>query len=151
MSGLTLAYKTAKRVKALRKIDRPLEDHLQDIYELLREKEIALESVRQEVEALRLACPLLLDECDTPRTSGAGLEQEQESNVVVQRSDDRAASLALIHARLVAASSPRLTKESEKSVLLKFTQAALGASRTLLKRVRDSRLLQPEFQRKTAA
>lgn len=122
---------------------------MRDIYELLREKEIALARVRQEVEALRLACPLLLDETDMPNTSSAGMEREEESDVIVQPSDERADSLAWIRARLVAAQPPRVAKQGEKSVVLKFKRVALGASRTLLKRVRDSRLLQPEFQRKS--
>lgn len=112
---------------------------MQDIYEVLRAKEAELQRVRQEVEALRLACPLLLDEPDSmPLT-----------NVDVWSSDEGADSLALIRAQLVAQQSG-FTNTSEKSVLLKFRQVARDASRSLLKRVRDSRLLETEFHRKTA-
>lgn len=111
---------------------------MQDIYEVLKEKEAELVRVRQEVEILRLACPLLLDEWD------------EKSNVVVRTSsDESAASLELIRAQLNA-QHPDGLKEGEKSVLLKFRQVALDASRSLLKRVREGHLLDPEFQRKTA-
>jgi hypothetical protein len=111
-----------------------LEDHLQDIYEILKEKEAELLRVRHQVEVLRLACPLLLE------------EWEGEGNVDVTASDESAASLAMIRAQLVA---PQLVvkKASEKSVLLKFRQVALDASRSLLKRVREGHLLDPEFQK----
>ena len=117
--------------------DRPLEDHLQDVHEVLKEKEAELQRVRHEVEVLRLACPLLLD------------EWEGEGNVVVTASDESASSLDMIRAQLVAR-QPGVTKTSGKSVLLKFRQVALDASRSLLKRVRDGHLLDPEFQRETA-
>ena len=109
---------------------------MQDIYEVLKEKEAELLRVRRQVEVLRLACPLLLDE-------------EGQGNVVVTASDEGAASLAMIRAQLVAQQSV-VKKASEKNVLLKFRQVALDASRSLLKRVREGHLLDPEFQRKTA-
>jgi hypothetical protein len=110
---------------------------LEDIYEVLKEKEAELLRVRHEVEVLRLACPLLLD------------EWEGEGNVVVTASDESAATLAMIRAQLVGQQSG-VKKASEKSGLLKFRQVALDASRSLLKRVRDGHLLDPEFQRETA-
>ena len=110
---------------------------IQDIYEVLKEKETELQRVRHEVEVLRLACPLLLD------------ESEHESNVVVRTSDEDDATLELISTQLLA-QQLGATKESEKNVLLKFRQVALDASRSLLKRVREGHLLDPEFQRKTA-
>jgi len=146
MAGSTLAI-NSQPMRALRKNDRPLEDHLQDIYDVLREKEIALERVRQEVEMLRLACPLLLDENDS-RTPVLGM-QPQESNVVARPSDEVAGPLEPIRIQLAAVPAREATDESEKSALLRFREAALGASRKLLKRVRGSRLLESEFQQKT--
>jgi hypothetical protein len=124
-----------------------LEDHLQDIYDVLREKEVALARVRQEVEMLRLACPLLLDEGDSS-TLVAGM-QPRERNVVARRSDEVADPLEPIRIQLAAVPAREAIGENEKSALLKFREAALGASRKLLKRVRDSRLLESEFQQKT--
>ena len=120
---------------------------MQDIYDVLREKEVALARVRQEVEMLRLACPLLLDEGDSS-TLVAGM-QPRESNVVARRSDEVADPLEPIRIQLAAVSAREAIGENEKSALLKFREAALGASRKLLKRVRDSRLLESEFQQKT--
>jgi hypothetical protein len=136
-------------VKALRKKDRPLEDHLQNIFEVLREKEMELERVRQEVETLRLACPLLLDESDS-RTFVVSMQQE-EGNITVRPADEVATSSEPIRIQLVAAPKPDAINEKdvEKSVLLKVRHAALGVSHKVLKRVRDSRLLASEFQRKT--
>lgn len=132
-----------------------LEDHLRDIYEVLKEKEIALARVRREVEALRLVCTLLCDEGDsTPITLKSAIKLREKREVVRRvdgRADERAAALAQIRARFVDAQPQTVqTKiESERGVLLQFREIALGASRTLLKRVRNSRLLEPEFQRKT--
>ena len=120
---------------------------MQDIYDVLREKEVALARVRQEVEMLRLACPLLLDEGDSS-TLVAGM-QPRERNVVARRSDEVADPLEPIRIQLAAVPAREAIGENEKSALLKFREAALGASRKLLKRVRDSRLLESEFQQKT--
>ena len=134
-------------MRALRKNDRPLEDLLRDIYEVLKEKQIALERISQEVEALRLACPLLLDEGDSG-TLVVGMQQ-QESNKSARTSNEVAASLEAIRIQLVAALPPDVAPQIQKSVLLKFRETALGVSHKLLKRVRHSRLLESEFQRKT--
>ncbi len=123
---------------------------MRDIYEVLKEKEDALKRVRREVETLRSAWPLLLDEDDSTRkTVSPGMERKE--NVVTSSADETAALIAQIRARFVAAPAPRITdiKESQKSLLLQFRQRALDASHTLLRRVRDSRLLEGEFQRKT--
>lgn len=128
---------------------------MRDIYEVLKEKEIALARVRREVEALRLVCTLLCDEGDsTPITLKSAIKLREKREVVRRvdgRADERAAALAQIRARFVDAQPQTVqTKiESERGVLLQFREIALGASRTLLKRVRNSRLLEPEFQRKT--
>ena len=110
---------------------------MQDICEVLKEKEAELQRVRHEVEVLRLACPLLLD------------EREHESHVVVRTSDEGDAHLEVIRTQLLA-QQPGATKENEKNGLFKFRQVALDASRSLLKRIREGHLLDPEFQRKTA-
>jgi len=120
---------------------------LRDIYEVLKEKEIEFERISQEVEALRLACPLLVDEGDS-RTLVVGMQQ-QETNISARTSNEAAASLEAIRIQLVAALPARVTPPIEKRVLLKFREAALSATYKLLKRVRDSRLLESEFQQKT--
>ena len=124
-----------------------MEDHLRDVYEVLKEKQIALQRLTQEVEALRLACPLLLDEGDSV-TPVVGMQQ-QESNRSAQTSNEVAASLEAIRIQLVAALPADVAPQIQKSVLLKFRETALGVSHKLLKRVRDSRLLESEFQRKS--
>lgn len=123
---------------------------MQDIYEVLREKEAAIEQVRREIEILRLACPLLADEADSAAMIlSTGMELGEENNAAVRPSDESAA--ASIPIRIVAAPSSGVWNQPEKSVLLKLKEVALSTSRSLLKRVRETHLMDPEFQRKTAA
>jgi hypothetical protein len=144
------ANQIAPRLKPPKKLKFPPEDHLQDIYEVLREKETAIEQVRREIEILRLACPLLADEADSAAMIlSTGMESAEDSNTAVPHSDESAAPSIPI--RIVAAPASSVANQAEKSVLLKFKEVALSASRSLLKRVRDTHLMDPEFQRKTAA
>ena len=41
---------------------------MKDVYEILRQKEIAIERIRKEITALRFVVPLLADEGDSRRT-----------------------------------------------------------------------------------
>ena len=41
---------------------------MKDFYEILRQKEIAIELVRKEIAALKFVVPLLVDDGDTRRT-----------------------------------------------------------------------------------
>jgi hypothetical protein len=59
---------------------------MRDVYEVLREKEIALRRLRQEVAALRFAASLLADD-DTPRavTAQRDVEEVEEDNLHSKR------------------------------------------------------------------
>jgi len=66
----------------------PKESTMRDVYELLREKESAVQRVAREIEILRLAAPLLTDDVDTglaPAAASTGKElaraQELHSRV----------------------------------------------------------------------
>ena len=41
---------------------------MKDVYEMLRQKEVAIERVRKEIAALRFVAPLLTDDGDPRRT-----------------------------------------------------------------------------------
>ena len=41
---------------------------MKDVYELLRQKEVAIERIRREIAALQVVAPLLADDGDTRRT-----------------------------------------------------------------------------------
>ena len=124
-----------------------LEDNLLDVYEVMREKEIAIAQIRREVEALRLVCQMLEKEGDsipsTLETSPELKDEHRENSDVVAPDSERQAVLASIRARLADAEPTDPPKES-RSVVVQFRDAALGASRALLKRVPNSRL----FERK---
>ena len=112
---------------------------MQAVDAVLREKEIAIERIRQEVEALRLVCHLLDDEDQsTPNTDelDVALDEKDEENALT---DKRKESLAEIRERFLYPAGSEIKSASGRNVLLQFRQAALGASRTFVKRVRDSR------------
>jgi hypothetical protein len=118
------------------------------VYEVLREKEIAIERVRREIEALRSVCHLLCDEGDsTSDAFESGVERKEKSDVL-RPANERGDAVARIRARLVDTRPKSVKKGSGSSVLLQFRQVALGASRTFLRRVLDSPLLEHEPQRK---
>jgi len=136
-----------------------LENKVPHVYEVLKEKESAIEQLRQEIKALRLVCQILHDEGDSdPRTfeSGIkppdiepeGIERIQKADVV-RPADEREASLARIRARLDDARGKNAHTGGGRSALLRFRQAALGASRAFLKRILDSRSPEREPQQKT--
>jgi hypothetical protein len=50
---------------------------MRDLYEVLRAKEILIEQLRQEVEALRLVAPLLNDDGDTGSLAAAPTHQTE--------------------------------------------------------------------------
>jgi hypothetical protein len=125
-----------------RKIKRPLEDKLLDVYEVLREKEVAITGIRQEIDALRLVCQMLEDgDHPIPNTSEASTKGADEQTSVVSPVSERQAILAGIRARLEDAKPNDLPKKS-CGVLVQFTHSALGASRALFKRVSHNRLLE---------
>jgi len=41
---------------------------MKDVYEILRQKEVAIERIRKEIAALKFVVPLLSDDGDTRRT-----------------------------------------------------------------------------------
>ena len=121
---------------------------MRDVYEVLREKEIAIDRARREIEALRSVCHLLCDEGDsTSRAFESGVEPKEESDVL-RLAKEKEEALARIRARLVDTRPKSIKKGNGSRVLLQFRQVALGASRTFLKRVLDSPLLEHEPQRK---
>lgn len=123
--------------------------NLRDVYEVLKEKEIAIKRVRREIEALSLVCHLLHLEGDsTADAVESGVEQEEKS-YALRLAGEREEALARIRARLMDPQPKSIKKRSGKSVLLQFRRIALGASSTFLTRVVDSRLLEHEPQRKT--
>ena len=112
---------------------------MQAVDAVLRDKEIAIERIRQEIEALRLVCHLLDDEDQaTPNTdeSDLALDEKVEENALT---DKRKESLAQIRERFLYPTESEIKPGSGRNVLLQFRQAALGASRTFVKRVRDGR------------
>lgn len=125
---------------------------MRDVYAVLREKELAIQRVRREIEALRTVCQLLAgEEKDLGRNSIRITESSREPEEkagVVSLADEKKAALEQIQARFLYAGQREIRKENG-SVLLQFRQSALGASQTFLKRVRDSRLWQRETQRNT--
>ena len=89
---------------------------MRDIYEVLREKEDAIERVRREVNALRSVTPLLVDKMaarlnvSAPPAAGGEVRSEMVSQVVDALStaapllaDETDAVLAKLRARLVEA------------------------------------------------
>jgi len=124
---------------------------MQDVYAVLKQKEIAIERVHREIEALRLVCRMMESEQRSRVgsiriTLQSSTEREEESHLV-PATEGRKAALEQIRARLVEGGSKEINKENGRSVLLQFRQAAVNASHTLLKRVRDSRLWERDPQR----
>lgn len=121
---------------------------MQDVYEVLREKEIAIERVRREIEALRLALPLLNDEGDsTTNTLESGISEEKAE--VFSPAGESEDALARIRGRFVETGQKGIKEGTGRRVLLQFKDIALSVSRTFLKRVLGSPLLEREPQRKT--
>ena len=116
------------------------------VYEVLKEKEIAVERVRREIEALRLVCQLLEQADSTPVACESDSEPEKTAEPA-PTVDQRAAALEQIRVRL-AEERPVVTGE-HTGRLLQFTRTAIRASRTIVNRVPDSPLLERESQRKT--
>lgn len=113
---------------------------MQAVDAVLREKEIAIERIRQEVEALRLVCHLLDDEDQsTPNPDESDLALDEKVVEENALTDKREESLAEIRERFLYPTGSEIKSASGRNVLLQFRQAALGASRTFVKRVRDSR------------
>lgn len=126
---------------------------MRDVYAVLREKELAIKRVRQEIEALRTVCQLLAEEEEDFRRNSIRITESskelEEKTAVISPTDGKEAALAQIRSRFLDAGRKEISKENGRSVLLQFRQSALGASQTFLKRVRDSRLWQREIQRNT--
>ena len=117
---------------------------MRDVYAVLKEKEIAIERVRREIEALRLVCKMIESEkdsgVDSIRITLASSMEPEERTDVVSTVDEKTAALEQIRARFVEAGQKEIKKENGRSVLLQFRWVALNVSHTFLKRVRDSRL-----------
>jgi hypothetical protein len=121
---------------------------MQDVYEVLREKEIAMERVRREIEAMRSVLHLLIDESDsTPITLESGISEEKAD--VVSSAGEGEDAIARIPMRFVDAGRKGIMEGTGRSVLLQFKDIVLGVLRTFLKRVLDSPLFERKPQRKT--
>jgi hypothetical protein len=136
-------------MKGTKKIERTVEDCVQQIYKMLREKEVALQRVRREIEALRVACPLLCDESDFAPDVVEPRIQPEAKTAAVSVAYEADASLTETNSRPVDAGQKDLQRENEKNGVLQLGQAALDASRTFLKRVLDNHFVEREPQRKT--
>ena len=122
---------------------------MRDLYQVLTEKEIAIERLRREIEVLRLVCNSLYDEGDFRRdTLGSRLEGKEET-VDLRLSGEAENALARIRGRLVGTLPKDIKKESGRIVLLRFRKVGLDASRMFLRLVLDSPLLEHEPQRKS--
>ena len=123
---------------------------MRHVYEVLKEKEIAIEQLRREIDALRFVCQMLhSDDDSTPDTSESGGERSnvelEEKTGLLRRADEKEVSLARFRVRLDSAQR-KSARNGNASVLLQFREAALSASSALLNRVRS---WEGEPQRKT--
>lgn len=121
---------------------------MRDVYEVLREKETAIERVRREIEALRVVLHMLNDEGDsTPNTLKSSIREEKADVVSpVGESED---ALARIRLRFVDAGQKGIKKKTGRSILLQLKEIAVSRIAPFLKRVLDSPLFEREPQRKT--
>lgn len=130
---------------------------MRDVHAVLREKKTAIKRVRREIEALRLVCRMMESEKDSRVdsiriTMESSREREEKTPVVspapvIAPANEKKAALEQIGARFMQAGRKEIKKENGRSVLLQFRQAAVNASQTFLKRVRDSRLWERDPQR----
>jgi hypothetical protein len=119
-----------------------LEDKVLDVYKVLKQKEIAIAQLRREIQALRLVCGMLQNEDNSiPNAADLPTERGDKTNAVAPVGE-RDAILASIRVRLVEAQTN--TPKGYRAVVGQFRQAAVGASRALLKRIRYRHL----FERK---
>jgi len=125
-----------------------LENKVSYLYQVLEEKEIAIERLRQEIEALRLVCQMVHEQGDsTADTFDPGIEFERDNHAsAIRPTDDRTVTLARIRARLVDERAESIHNKGWRTSLLQFRDAALSASRAL-KRVFDGRSAGREPQR----
>jgi hypothetical protein len=104
---------------------------MRDVYEVLRAKEILIEQLRREIEALRLAAPLLSEDRDEDRDNGAladapGTRTEPDAQSV--RSIKRSGRV-------------RLPKEADRERAVVTEDEAAGAAQRISGRLR--RLARP--------
>jgi len=52
---------------------------MKDVYEILRQKEVAIERIRKEIAALQFVAPLLADDGDTRRTGEPASSWRQDA------------------------------------------------------------------------
>lgn len=101
---------------------------MRDVYEVLRAKEILIEQLRREIEALRLVAPLLSDDGEN-----GSLENTPGGN----RTESDAQSLRSIE-RLVRT---RLPKESDRESAMVTEQVTVGTAQKMSGRLK--RLARP--------
>ena len=123
---------------------------MRDVRAVLREKKAAIKRIRREIEALRLVCHMMESEKDSRVDSiritlESSIEPEEKTDVA-SPDEEKKAALEQIRQRFEGA-GPKDKKENGGSVLLQCRKAAVNASQTFLKRVRDSRLWERDTQR----
>ena len=124
---------------------------MRDVRAVLREKKTAIKRVRREIEALRLVCQMMESEKDSRVdsiriTMESSVERKEKTNVAPP-AEEKKAALEEIRSRFEEGGEKEIKKENGRSVLLQCRQAAVNASQTFLRRVRDSRLWERDPQR----
>lgn len=152
---------------------------LRNAYEVMREKECAIERILREIEALRLVSHLLTDEADLRSSHlGSGVRLEGQVGRVSQQAKEleyngprlvaeKEASLDKIRACLLEAEREEIKKRRARNILIQFRyvvirfrrvvihfrHVVMGASHSVLSRVLHNHSweheLRPEVQRGT--
>lgn len=121
------------------------------VHEVLSEKEISIDRLRREIDALRLVCDMLHEEGDAdPTAFELAIEQSEGEGTTesIPLADEKEASLARIRVRFIDGQENNVTTNTEPSVPLDSSHSTPGDSRSFLKRVLDIRFLEREPQRK---
>lgn len=123
---------------------------MRHVYEVLKEKEIAIERLRREIDALRFACQMLQGEDDSAPDDSHGEHSSTEledKTGLLARIDERETALARIRARL-GSTQPK-SAHGKAAALIQFKEAAVGASRVIWTRFLDFRARKAQPERKT--
>ena len=101
---------------------------MRDVYEVLRAKEILIEQLTREIEALRLVAPLLNDDTDNGSLADAPDNQKEEADTQSVRSIKRSGRA-------------RLPKEADRETTVVTEEETVGAPQRISGRLR--RLARP--------
>ena len=92
---------------------------MKDAYEILRQKEVAIELVRKEIAALRFVAPLLTDDGDSKR-----MGESARRRIVLLYNPVRFASSARVNMSSASANASRI--DSARSTAATPPSAAIG-------------------------